>query len=151
MPGLRPKQEYGQRKEIDLGDTERFVVCWINVDVKVDENERPKPSLATREERSSFDSETSVRTATARLRFEPVTSRKAPKRVSVTSLQESTAPTFKQEKQIIAITHAGDWYRLRLPDIRALDAADDSEERQGTKTECELVEYRRLGVGGGGW
>lgn len=51
----------------------------------------------------------------------------------------------KKEHQLVVITFAGDWYRLRLP--RPV-ASDDGEEQN---SRCELVEYRRLGVGGGGW
>lgn len=50
----------------------------------------------------------------------------------------------KIERQLVAITYSGDWYRLRLPDLD-----DDEDGKKGRK--CELVEYRRLRVGGGGW
>ena len=49
--------------------------------------------------------------------------------------------------ELVAITFSGDWYRLKLP-AEVGDDADKAKERKG---KCELVEYRRLGVGGGGW
>ena len=53
------------------------------------------------------------------------------------------------EKQLVAITYSGDWYRLRIPDYHGGDTDEERETRR--KGKCELVEYRRLGVGGGGW
>jgi hypothetical protein len=53
------------------------------------------------------------------------------------------------ERQLIAITFGGDWYRLRIPDDAAEDAEGEIQKKTGRK--CELVEYRRLNVGGGGW
>lgn len=51
----------------------------------------------------------------------------------------------RRERQLVVVTHSGDWYRLRLPRPGGVDF--DVE----TSTRAELVEYRRLGVGGGGW
>ena len=61
---------------------------------------------------------------------------------------------IRKEKQLVAITHSGDWYRLRIPDHAASPTTadgDDSDSKKKRNTKCELVEYRRLGVGGGGW
>jgi hypothetical protein len=66
-----------------------------------------------------------------------------------TSTTRSTRPTSsnptgsgaKGEMQLVAITYSGDWYRLRIP----------QDDEAGQRGKCELVEYRRLGVGGGGW
>jgi hypothetical protein len=86
------------------------------------------------------------------------------------------------ERQLVAITFSGDWYRLRIPDELSSTGdekesshteKDDAKQGYGSagrdkdrdrerdrdqerrdrakKGKCELVEYRRLGVGGGGW
>lgn len=49
------------------------------------------------------------------------------------------------EHQLVAITFSGDWYRLKIP------SGDVDPDDRGKKGKCELVEYRRLDVGGGGW
>lgn len=54
------------------------------------------------------------------------------------------------EWQLVAITFSGDWYRLRLPDSSSTEEEKDGGEKKKSH-KCELVEYRRLGVGGGGW
>lgn len=54
-------------------------------------------------------------------------------------------PRTRRERQLVVVTHSGDWYRLRLPRV-PLDT-----ELESLSTKAELVEYRRLGVGGGGW
>ncbi|OCF35165.1 hypothetical protein I316_03207 [Kwoniella heveanensis BCC8398] len=94
------------------------------------------------------------------------------------------ATTDRTERQLVAVTYSGDWYRLRLPQqansayqvsgsessssgsgggvsfegveegerarSRGGGGRDEGDEsRRGNK--CELVEYRRLGTGGGGW
>jgi hypothetical protein len=51
-------------------------------------------------------------------------------------------PRTHRERQLVVVTHSGDWYRLRLP---------RNPEDPDASTKAELVEYRRLGVGGGGW
>lgn len=102
--------------------------------------------MGSREDRLSFSSDT---TATPQLRFQSGSSQNAKyKRTSLGSAPPATLPPV--ERQIIAITHGGDWYRLRLPELRLGDA-DEGDERAPSKMECELVEYRRLGIGGGGW
>ncbi|WWC92887.1 uncharacterized protein L201_007849 [Kwoniella dendrophila CBS 6074] len=72
----------------------------------------------------------------------------------------STSSQKKVEKQLIVITYSGDWYRLRIPH-RSKDEKNnfvytegegkDEEESRKLSNKCELVEYRRLGVGGSGW
>jgi hypothetical protein len=58
--------------------------------------------------------------------------------------------TTSLEWQLIAITFGGDWYRLRVPnEAGAEDDGVQAQKKTGRK--CELVEYRRLNVGGGGW
>ncbi|WVW86843.1 hypothetical protein I302_108898 [Kwoniella bestiolae CBS 10118] len=75
-----------------------------------------------------------------------------PKSKVHTTITPSTRPTTT-EKQLIVITYSGDWYRLRIPD-ESYSAGEGEGEREEMKrggSKCELVEYRRLGVGGGGW
>ncbi|WVQ84518.1 hypothetical protein IAT38_006672 [Cryptococcus sp. DSM 104549] len=76
------------------------------------------------------------------------------------------APRVEKQRQLVAITYSGDWYRLKIPDGSGSGVAsgsggdgeqgagsggkDGEGEREG-KGKCELVEYRRLGVGGEGW
>ncbi|GMK56612.1 hypothetical protein CspeluHIS016_0304520 [Cutaneotrichosporon spelunceum] len=138
---------------------------------------RPALTMGSREERSSFGSEwTSTRTATPRPRRSgtpsTATVSTAERRSSIGSGRLSNASTplaqsrtspvpstrrrkastdshstigprpSHRERQLIVVTHSGDWYRLRLP--RGSDEPDAS-------TKAELVEYRRLDVGGGGW
>lgn len=55
----------------------------------------------------------------------------------------------KMERQLVAITFGGDWYRLRIPD--EVEHDDEGQPVKKTGRKCELVEYRRLNVGGGGW
>ncbi|WWD20374.1 hypothetical protein CI109_104850 [Kwoniella shandongensis] len=197
---------------------ERFVVTWVEVDVEAkstttyiedDSNDSPgnvtiqsgkgglygqrntmmgSLSMGSRDERRSFGSEGTSRTATPPLsrRVEtptptpgsvrgrkgsilhtprnvltPTIGHNVPSAPSVTghvklrtttthrtaSAQSSkskgmggTQVQTRKEKQLVAITYSGDWYRLRIPD-----------KREEETTECELVEYRRVGVGGGGW
>lgn len=65
----------------------------------------------------------------------------------------------RTERQLVAVTYTGDWYRLRIPE-EAPEGADNGAEDGGVdkgggetrrKGRCELVEYRRINVGGGGW
>ena len=73
---------------------------------------------------------------------------------------------MKKERQLVAITYGGDWYRLRIPTSTGATAmsgpggnsgsigggaAGDVEEEGKKARRLELVEYRRLNVGGGGW
>ncbi|WVN90882.1 uncharacterized protein L203_106125 [Cryptococcus depauperatus CBS 7841] len=62
----------------------------------------------------------------------------------------SQQPRTEKQKQLIAITYSGDWYRLKVP-VPTTCYTDHTEERKEKIGKCELVEYRRLGVGGGGW
>ena len=120
---------------------ERFIVIWIPVHVDV--NEETRPNLGTREERKSFGSDATSRTATPTLRSTqgyPLNRRRKSLR-NTTFTQSPETKQTKLEWQLVAITFSGDWYRLRIP----LAAEED------VKKNCELVEYRRLGVGGGGW
>lgn len=118
--------------------------------------------IGSREERRSFGSDDTTRTATPAhmggTRSETPTGnhthRKSStlhahdRKQSISSFRSGKVKekekVMRKERQLIAITFAGDWYRLRIP--------DEGEEVEGTKKgKCELVEYRRLGVGGGGW
>jgi len=65
--------------------------------------------------------------------------------VSPTTLHKTLED--KGHHELVAITFSGDWYRLRLP----AEVRDDTDKTKERKGKCELVEYRRLGVGGGGW
>ncbi|RXK39691.1 hypothetical protein M231_03046 [Tremella mesenterica] len=58
---------------------------------------------------------------------------------------------MKVEHQLVVITHSGDWYRLRIPDPSDPPKEEQGEDVKRHKGQCELVEYRRLGVGGTGW
>jgi hypothetical protein len=132
--------------------------------------------MGTREERRSFGSEGTSRTVTPTPpRFErdspaPTMSRK-PSAASATTRRPSqavdhgitaksprvrvnTGDTVKpaqKEKQLVAITYSGDWYRLRIPDSSAGESEQEEGDDKVKKGRCQLVEYRRLGVGGGGW
>lgn len=148
-------------------EAERYVVGWIEVEVEVEdpppEPFRPQRLMGTREERRSFGSD-STRTATPSIRTQTPTMDRRPSQtptrpgaIVAASRRSSTGSTRRRkqssenvpstttvrEKQLVVITHAGDWYRLRLP--RA------AQEDEIPNTKCELAEYRRLGVGGGGW
>lgn len=127
--------------------------------------------MGTREDRRSFGSEETSRTVTptppigrdtptpsgtrrsssglARL---PSTSTTKPRgRVST---DNPTKISIRKERQLIAITYSGDWYRLRIPDVDTATTAGKEEGDEGDgakKGRCQLVEYRRLGVSGGGW
>ncbi|OCF61849.1 hypothetical protein L486_01511 [Kwoniella mangroviensis CBS 10435] len=76
---------------------------------------------------------------------------------TLSSKHTSLPPSIpKVEKQLIVITYSGDWYRLRIPDDASLSIGTSGGEVEGEEakkggSKCELVEYRRLGVGGGGW
>lgn len=65
-----------------------------------------------------------------------------------------TNKVVRKERQLIAITYSGDWYRLKIPDSDLANptARDEQDDENGAKKgRCQLVEYRRLGVSGGGW
>ncbi|WVQ66421.1 uncharacterized protein L199_004602 [Kwoniella botswanensis] len=79
-------------------------------------------------------------------------------KVTTLSSRHTSLPPLipKVEKQLIVITYSGDWYRLRIPDDASLSTGTSGGEGEGEEakkgdSKCELVEYRRLGVGGGGW
>ena len=156
---------------------ERFVVGWVEVEVDVDPDgdgheekkvtkrlsvgpTEMRPGMGSREARRSFGSDATSRTATPTLRADTPTTglRRQPSaltghprsslgRARVKTGGEAVRKT-RVERQLVAITYSGDWYRLRIPDQRK---EEDGEGRK--KGKCELVEYRRLGVGvgGGGW
>jgi hypothetical protein len=126
--------------------------------------------MGTREERRSFGSDApSTRTATPTMlhanigRETPTYSRRTSKAHLRTAsgasgdkgrirLETPSMNTVRKtvEKQLVVITYSGDWYRLRIPD----NDSENKEEKGGVagkKGKCELLEYKRLGVGGGGW
>lgn len=142
---------------------------------KVDKFRPRRPTggmtMGTREERRSFGSDaTSTRTVTPnqsrRAETPPVSARDnlhrrtssgggsargvhlhRPSRAKRTEPSTPTSVTKRIERQLVVMTFSGDWYRLRLPQPRP--SGEDSEDK--VKTACELVEYRRLQIGGGGW
>ncbi|WWC73615.1 uncharacterized protein I206_107587 [Kwoniella pini CBS 10737] len=84
------------------------------------------------------------------------------KNTITTTTTTMTTTKVEFEKQLIVITYSGDWYRLRIPNnkINSIDVIvnqenekpeENGEEKKNSSTKCELVEYRRLGIGGGGW
>ncbi|WVR07990.1 hypothetical protein IAU60_005033 [Kwoniella sp. DSM 27419] len=80
----------------------------------------------------------------------------APSRASGPGLSLSPRSGTKTERQLVAITYSGDWYRLRIPrrergELSGTGEAGAEEAEWSKDGKCELVEYRRLGVGGGGW
>ena len=155
---------------------ERFVVGWVEVKIEVDPDEpNSEPNLdekkspnrlsgvpigmGSREERRSFGSDVTSRTPTSSSRAGTPTmgsqrqssgrmghTRSTSERTSRVKTASENCKKTKIERQLIAITYSGDWYRLRLPNQ---DVQGDSEGNKSVK--CELAEYRRLGVGGGGW
>jgi len=177
IPSMKIKEDVEHPEEREWA--ERYVVSWIEVEVEDVPERLPSVSttgMGTREERRSFGSD-STRTATPSLRSQTPTNVSNSANTSSTSLNPTlnlrrsssgggsvrmqgttprrkvstattataTTPTSpkRRERQLVVITHAGDWYRLRLPQ-------DDGEDGNH-KSQCELVEYRRLGVGGSGW
>ena len=132
--------------------------------------------MGTREDRRSFGSEDTSRTVTPTpTRFErdaptPPGFRKTSSTTTTTTTNTTTKSNLsganphnrtrlstdtikhkEKERQLVAITYSGDWYRLKIP---ASDIAGESETEEDDKVKkgrCQLVEYRRLGVGGGGW
>jgi hypothetical protein len=144
----------------------------------VDER-RPFPGgigMGTREDRRSFGSDGTSRTVTptpprfGRDTPTPPTSRKVSGTVTNTrttlarsdsqnktprarvNTTEISKPPTQKERQLVAITYSGDWYRLKIPESR--DGGGDEEPEEDDKVKkgrCQLVEYRRLGVGGSGW
>ena len=123
--------------------SDRFVVGWIEVDEPV--NDASPISTGQRGERRSFGSETTSQTATPTLTRPASRKSHRPtvRNSSAEGVESVHAKSFKS-RQLIAITYSGDWYRLKIPD------RVDDEEGEG-KHRCELVEYRRLRIGGGGW
>lgn len=195
--GVHSRNEDQEENEM----SERFVVTWIPVPIHHASSTTTKfdntvgvaaasgvkgvAQMGSREERRSFGSDATSRTATPTFRPRtsgggvnvgrsetPTMSRRQSSYSTMnntrdrlgssgtkTSSRRTTinAPTAHDvvegiEWQLVAITFSGDWYRLRLPDKDDLDEDKDREvtaKRRGNK--CELAEYRRLGVGGGGW
>lgn len=146
--------------------------------VSVDDR-RPFPGgigMGTREDRRSFGSDGTSRTVTptpprfGRDTPTPPAARKVSgastnPRISLArsdsqnqaprarvNTSETIKPPKQKERQLVAITYSGDWYRLKIPDSRDGGADEDSEDDDKSKKgRCQLVEYRRLGVGGSGW
>ena len=141
-------------------------------------SEEPRPSLpggigmGTREDRLSFGSEDTSRTVTPTPpRFERNTPTPPGSRTSTaTTINTATksnlsganpqtrtrhcSDTIKhkeKERQLVAITYAGDWYRLKIPASSIGEESEMEEDDKVKKGRCQLVEYRRLGVGGSGW
>ncbi|TXT12980.1 hypothetical protein VHUM_01381 [Vanrija humicola] len=175
VPSMRINEEADKEPE-----AERYVVAWIEVDVEEDvappvEEKRPRRptggmSMGSREERHSFGSDaTSTRTATPTLRRaetptqsmfrgpgvgverRPSTgsARTAQPRARFRKPEKPVSTKTRRERQLIIVTYGGDWYRLRIP--RPREPEDGAADERKSKLVCELVEYRRLGVGGGGW
>ena len=189
VPSAKLSQPNGDDDEL----SERFMVGWIEVPVqqapesitspsrdkssavRVDRSGTPGRSapLGNREERRSFGSDGTSRTATPTFSRQSSGSIKHHRRPSFPSDRQgspgdlpprlsrndsgqkqdrsSTPRTVEgavsaTEMQLVAITHSGDYYRLRIP------RQDAEEGEEGvSKKKCELLEYRRLKVGGGGW
>ncbi|CAD6568275.1 MAG: hypothetical protein TREMPRED_004417 [Tremellales sp. Tagirdzhanova-0007] len=157
---------------------ERFVVGWVEVESDVDPDEPNSEinledkkganrlsgvpiGMGSREERRSFGSDVTSRTATSTSRAETPTlgsqrqslgraghARPTSEKIPRGKAASGGTPWKKKkiERQLVAITYSGGWYRLRLPDQ---NVQGDSEGNKSVK--CELAEYRRLGVGGDGW
>lgn len=172
-------------KGLEEGDewSERFVVGWIAVSVSASEGKKETASAGTagpsggigmgsREERRSFGSDMTSRTATPTFRPKEREGTDTPNALPRRQPSLSTADgnsrgrsgsntsaksRFKTtpvptgsggsviEHQLVAITFSGDWYRLKIP------SGDVDPDDRGKKGKCELVEYRRMDVGGGGW
>jgi len=145
--------------------------------ISVEEGRQSFPGgigMGTREDRLSFGSEDTSRTVTPTpARFErdtptPPGSRK-PSSTTTTintatksNLSGANAQTRtrhssdtikhkEKERQLVAITYAGDWYRLKIPASDSDGESEMEEDDKVKKGRCQLVEYRRLGVGGSGW
>ncbi|KAL1412541.1 Phosphatidylinositol 3,5-bisphosphate-binding protein [Vanrija albida] len=178
VPSMRINEEAAKEPE-EREWAERYAVAWIEVDVEdeaapVVEEKRPRRptggmSMGSREERHSFGSDaTSTRTATPTLRRAETPTQSTFRGVGGVERRPSTgsvrtqprarfrkpdkpagAAKTRRERQLVIVTYAGDWYRLRIPRPRETD--DGAPDERKSKLVCELVEYRRLGVGGGGW
>jgi hypothetical protein len=130
--------------------------------------------MGTREDRRSFGSEDTSRTVTPTpARFErdtptppgtrksssTITTNNTATKSNLSGTNPNTRPrgssdTIKhneKERQLVAITYAGDWYRLKIPASDIEGESEMEEDDKIKKGRCQLVEYRRLGVGGGGW
>jgi hypothetical protein len=158
-------------------DVEPEIVQPKETSAPVDERRTSFPGgigMGTREDRRSFGSEDTSRTVTPTpARFErdtptPPGTRKTSSTTTTTNtatksnlsgtephrrtrVSSDTIKHKEKERQLIAITYSGDWYRLKIP---ASDTGEESEMEDDDKVKkgrCQLVEYRRLGVGGGGW
>lgn len=130
--------------------------------------------MGTREDRRSFGSEDTSRTVTptpprferdtptppgVRKVFGTATNTYAKSALSggnTARVRVNTSDTIKpvhkeKERQLVAITYSGDWYRLKIPTPDIGESFSTEEESKVKKGRCQLIEYRRLGVGGGGW
>jgi len=126
--------------------------------------------MGTREDRRSFGSEDTSRTVTPTpARFErdtptPPGSRKTSSTTTTTTntatksnllnrtrLSSDTSKHKEIERQLVAITYSGDWYRLKIPASNIEGESELEEDDKVKKGRCQLAEYRRLGVGGSGW
>ncbi|ORX37625.1 hypothetical protein BD324DRAFT_622668 [Kockovaella imperatae] len=119
-------------------------------------------SMGGRDERASLGSDGTSRTATptfSRRASEFVKHARGASETRFMEIRESDIPSKGAtvhdaglggfEMQLVAITYSGDYYRLRIP-----QPGSDEDQVEGggdSKKKCELVEYRRLKVGGGGW
>ena len=127
--------------------------------------------MGTREDRRSFGSEDTSRTVTPTPpRFErdtptPPGTRKSSSTTTTTTntatksnlphnrtrLSSDTIKHKEKERQLVAITYSGDWYRLKIPASDIEGESEMEEDDKAKKGRCQLMEYRRLGVGGSGW
>jgi hypothetical protein len=131
--------------------------------------------MGTREDRRSFGSEDTSRTVTPTpARFErdtptPPGSRKSSSTTTTTTntatksnlsgtnphyrtrLSSDTIKHKEKKRQLVAITYSGDWYRLKIPASDIEGESEVEEDDKVKKGRCQLVEYRRLGIGGSGW
>lgn len=179
---MRIAEGAGENEEL----AERFIVGWVEVDVEVEEKQGENTShgaaapqesrrqsadlrgfVPDKAHRRSFGSSENIsRTATPSIGRSqtPIPSRPLARRIS-SKMSSRAGPTdgvknTRKEQQLIAVTYAGDWYRLKIPDhprhgqsdSHGGGGEDSSEGDSGSRSrKCELVEYRRFTVGGDGW
>jgi hypothetical protein len=158
-------------------DAEPEMVHPKETSVPVEERRPSFPGgigMGTREDRRSFGSEDTSRTVTPTpARFErdtptPPGSRKSSSITTTTNtamksnlsganphnrtrLSSDTIKHKEKERQLVAITYSGDWYRLKIPASDIEGESEMEEDDKVKKGRCQLMEYRRLGVGGSGW
>lgn len=128
--------------------------------------------MGTREDRRSFGSEDTSRTVTPTPpRFDrdtptpPISRKSTTASVNTTTksdisgrnlqnrvrVSSDTTKHQEKERQLVAITYSGDWYRLKIPASSIDEGKEMEADDKVKKGRCHLVEYRRLGVGGSGW